>query len=101
VVEADGQPGAYALRGELDVAGLSTLLSLPVAPEPNDVVIFDLSELTFVDSSGLGALIQLRRKVIDSNAHGAARSCQKPPAVYVGGPLWAGASATVVAASTG
>lgn len=55
------------LRGDLDLATQGLLrtcaLDLLVAGRTN--LVFDLSELTFMDSTGLGALIGIRRR-----AHG-------------------------------
>jgi anti-anti-sigma factor len=53
-----------ALRGELDACtrrGLVEQLSGP----PGSLIVIDLAELTFVDSSGLGLLCEARRKAIE------------------------------------
>ena len=62
VTDAQGNPWVSP-RGELDVA-TTTLLREAVlarlAPPPSRVVL-DLSGLTFIDASGIGALLELQR----------------------------------------
>lgn len=60
-VTANGSETIVALRGELDMSEaphLAALLESIQAP----AIIIDLSELTFLDSSGLGALIVANRE---------------------------------------
>ncbi len=52
--EVDGAL-VFALRGELDVSCLLTFEEMVVGP-PGSFLVLDLSGLTFVDSSGLGAI---------------------------------------------
>jgi anti-sigma B factor antagonist len=55
----DGELATLALAGELDLAGVDTArerLAEAVAAEPARVVI-DLSELTFIDSTGISFLL--------------------------------------------
>jgi anti-anti-sigma factor len=52
-----------ALRGELDVSTRHQLAS-HAAGSPGALVVFDLSQLTFIDSSGLGAVHAARQQAI-------------------------------------
>lgn len=57
------RPSIYRLRGEID-AGTADLLdarNLTDGESPDGVITLDLSEVTFVDSSGLRALVELQR----------------------------------------
>ena len=53
----------FAFMGELDISTTDGLVEQIVAPAGSFVVI-DLSELTFTDSSGLGAILTARWKMI-------------------------------------
>jgi anti-anti-sigma factor len=53
----------FALRGELDVSSCDGLPEQMQGP-PGRLVVLDLAELTFVDSSGLGAIHAARRLAI-------------------------------------
>ncbi len=53
----------FALRGELDVSTCGGLPELLVGP-PGSLVVVDLDQLTFLDSSGLGAMHVARRMAI-------------------------------------
>jgi anti-anti-sigma factor len=53
-----------ALSGELDVSTAQGLAEQLIG-EPGSLVVVDLSQLTFVDSSGLGAIHAARRKMIE------------------------------------
>ena len=53
----------FALMGELDISTTDGLVEQIVGPAGSFVVI-DLSELTFADSSGLGAILTARWKMI-------------------------------------
>lgn len=62
---ADGRP-VLRVSGDLDLA---TLASLRTAAEAalaacGDGLVLDLTELTFVDSSGLGLLVELRNRAL-------------------------------------
>lgn len=66
------------LRGELDA---STVWELPdhlIGP-PGSLVVVDLAGLTFIDSSGLGAILTARRKVMQDG--GNLVVCRPTPAV--------------------
>jgi anti-anti-sigma factor len=57
-----------ALKGELDACtcqGLAERLSGP----PGSLIVIDLVELTFMDSSGLGLIHEARRKAIDNGGN--------------------------------
>jgi anti-sigma B factor antagonist len=66
-VSESGGVRLLRLTGELDMAGVDQfqrLLTADQAPEPGTVVL-DMRELTFIDSSGLRALIMADRRVRD------------------------------------
>ena len=52
------------LRGELDASSKEGLAEQLTGP-PGSLVVLDLSQLTFVDSSGLGAIHTARRAAIE------------------------------------
>ena len=60
--DASASPAVLRLRGDLDLA---TAPALEAAgrdlPDTTDTVILDLAALTFVDSSGLTAIVRLHR----------------------------------------
>ena len=74
-VELEGR--SAALAGELDLAAVEALMSSlrPLLEEPGDLDI-DLSRLTFMDSSGLQALL-----TIAHDLQGAIRISSPQPAV--------------------
>jgi anti-sigma B factor antagonist len=58
-VDHDERTVTVALRGEVDVLTVDQVrvaLTEALAAHPHDIVV-DLAELTFIDSTGLGALI--------------------------------------------
>jgi anti-anti-sigma factor len=53
-------PGRYRLSGELDMASADTLRNaLQPVVQSNGHLVLDVEDLTFIDSSGLRALVQL------------------------------------------
>ena len=54
-------PGHFQLRGELDISTEESLRQLLQGLDPNPAVL-DLSELVFMDSSGLRVLLQAAQK---------------------------------------
>ncbi len=69
----------FALRGELDAAtgrGLAEQLT----GAPGSLVVVDLRQLTFIDSSGLGVLHTARRAAIDDG--GSLVVCRPTPLVH-------------------
>jgi anti-anti-sigma factor len=68
-----------ALRGELDVYTAQGLPDHLIGP-PGCLVVVDLCELTFMDSSGLGALHAARRMAVE--AGGNLVVCRPSPMVY-------------------
>ena len=65
-ISAAHQPDAYVIRvqGELDLGGCTDLdLALKRAEESRaERIVVDLEELTFIDSSGMGALVEASRR---------------------------------------
>jgi len=61
--DADGTP-IVALTGEIDMSNVESLRRLiePVVARSPERVIFDLAELTFMDSSGIALLLQVSAK---------------------------------------
>jgi anti-sigma B factor antagonist len=63
-----GEPIVIAPEGELDIASIGAFRDalLQAGAETSTVVVVDLSSISFIDSSGLGALVdfhhRLRRK---------------------------------------
>ena len=62
-VSRDGAAAVVRLGGELDLANANRVRSalLDVAAEDVDRVIVDLSGVTFLDSTALGVLVEVRR----------------------------------------
>jgi anti-anti-sigma factor len=60
-----------ALRGELDIAGAIDLRThlRAASKASNDRLILDLSELTFIDSTGLAILMEYHTKTRASGGH--------------------------------
>ncbi|MGE0796388.1 MAG: STAS domain-containing protein [Acidimicrobiia bacterium] len=52
-----------ALRGELDRFGARMLLAAFAARPVAEDLVLDLTELTFIDAGGLGALVRLNREL--------------------------------------
>lgn len=70
------------VSGELDISARTTLVDRVVEPmQANDVtrLAIDLAQVTFCDSSGLGALLDLRRAAGDAGIEMVLRNV--PPAV--------------------
>jgi len=58
-------------RGEIDVSTAPTLRAeLTSLPDGADRVVVDLSEVTFLDSTGLGVLIGAMKRMRDGEAEG-------------------------------
>jgi anti-anti-sigma factor len=69
----------FALRGELDACTSQRLAEHVIGP-PGSLIVVDLCQLTFMDSSGLGAIHAARRKAIKSG--GTLVVCRPSPMVY-------------------
>ncbi len=63
----DSEPGRFQLFGELDLTGVGTLLST-VGDGNGESLVFDLSELTFLDSSGISAFVRIAQGRNDGGA---------------------------------
>jgi len=74
-----GSPVVLHVTGELDIAAVDDLEVLAVALADCDLVI-DLAGVTFVDASGIGALIRALRRSQDSGRWFAVRSPTAPVA---------------------
>jgi anti-anti-sigma factor len=56
--------GVYHLAGEFDMAEVESFVDATVqALDGTDAVTVDLSELTFIDSSGIHAIVRLSQRV--------------------------------------
>jgi anti-anti-sigma factor len=69
----------FALRGELDASTCQGLAERLIGP-PGSLVVVDLRELTFMDSSGLGVIHSARRTAIEDG--GNLVVCRPSPIVY-------------------
>lgn len=69
----------FNLRGELD-ASTAPGLAEQMLGDPGSLVVLDLGQLTFIDSSGLGAIHAARQQVI--NDGGILVVCRPSPAVH-------------------
>jgi anti-sigma B factor antagonist len=69
----------FALRGELDAATCRGLAEHLIGP-PGSLIVLDLCQLTFIDSSGLGAIHMARRAAIENG--GTLVVCRPSPMVY-------------------
>jgi anti-sigma B factor antagonist len=68
----------FALRGELDACTRPGLAEQLIGP-PGSLVVVDLRHLTFMDSSGLGAIHVARRRAIEDG--GSLVVCRPNPMV--------------------
>ncbi|WP_283138037.1 STAS domain-containing protein [Rhizohabitans arisaemae] len=57
------RPAVIEARGEIDLLGAQALRKA-MADEPARHVIVDLSQVTFCDASGLGALVAARKRLL-------------------------------------
>ena len=64
-VRADGEGVSLGLVGDFDMSAVEYFQSSveEVVKTDGDVVVVDLAALTFIDSSGLSALIEMRRRL--------------------------------------
>jgi anti-anti-sigma factor len=69
----------FALRGELDACTCRGLAELLIGP-PGSLVVIDLDQLTYIDSSGLGAIHAARRVAIKGG--GTLIVCRPSPMVH-------------------
>jgi anti-anti-sigma factor len=67
-VSRDGDRATVELRGELDMSGTERLrAALEQAEEPpNGLLVLDLSQLDFIDSTGLEVLLRAARRARDA-----------------------------------
>jgi len=56
------QETVLVLRGEFDLTGVEVFEQAVESVTPRRALVLDLHELTFMDSSGLGALVLLRER---------------------------------------
>jgi anti-sigma B factor antagonist len=61
-------PHTFSLHGELDVATVGELQTLPATVRDEGLVL-DVTELSFIDSTGLSALVSLHRRLADVGGH--------------------------------
>ena len=70
------------LRGEFDITGLDAFRDAVAQVSPTHSMVVDLRELTFLDSSGLGALIVLYERA-QSEGWSLVVSAPQPPVALV------------------
>jgi anti-anti-sigma factor len=61
--------GVILLRGEIDMGCVDTVVDTAASALSSPAVrwlVLDLAEVTFIDSSGIGALVKIRQMVTDS-----------------------------------
>lgn len=56
------QETVLVLRGEFDLTGVTVFEEAVASVRPRHALLLDLNELTFLDSSGLGALVSLHQQ---------------------------------------
>jgi anti-anti-sigma factor len=68
IVTSDGDRATVALRGELDLSGVDRAREAVEQAEATDaaLLVLDLSELEFIDSTGLEVLLRAARRAHDS-----------------------------------
>ena len=74
-----GSPGRIEVRGDIDLAVATKVLDAIVSPEVaagQDTVIVDVGGVTFIDSSGLTALVEARQAL---DAQGVEMWLHDPP----------------------
>jgi anti-sigma B factor antagonist len=64
----DGPGGVIVVHGDIDVAGGPILESAILARESAGPIVIDLSDVSFIDSSGLRSLLGASRRARSSNA---------------------------------
>ena len=64
-VETEGNPRAFRLMGELDLNGVDQIADAFGRLEGDGDIQLDLSNLAFIDSAGVGAIIRLCRLLED------------------------------------
>jgi anti-anti-sigma factor len=67
-VSSDGDRATVALRGELDLSGVDRARQAIEQAEANEspLLVLDLSELEFIDSTGLEVMLRAARRAHDS-----------------------------------
>ena len=83
-VRGDGGKVSLGLVGEFDMSAVEYFQSVveEVATSNGDVVVVDLAALTFIDSSGVSALIEMRRRLA-ADGRGLRVENVSPPAARV------------------
>jgi anti-anti-sigma factor len=56
-----GDPGTFALVGEIDLSTAGRIAEIPVSAVGDETVVLDFSDVSFMDSSGIRALVRLAR----------------------------------------
>ena len=80
--DATGSPTTLLVRGEIDVATCDQLerAALDVLRRGRGGLHFDLSEVEFMDSSGVQVLVHLERRARRAGDHAAVRRASPPAA---------------------
>lgn len=71
-----------ALRGEFDLTGIEIFDAALAHVRPRHSLVLDLRELTFLDSSGIGAFVALRERAT-SDGWSLVLSAPQPPVAMV------------------
>lgn len=62
-VDTTGGEAVVALSGELDLSGIEALDDAFAGVDPSaTAIVIDVGQLTFMDSSGLGAIVRAKQK---------------------------------------
>lgn len=64
-VETEGSARSFRLMGELDLNGVDQIADAFAALEGDGDIELDLSNLAFIDSAGIGAIVRLCRRLED------------------------------------
>ena len=83
IEHVDGGIRAFSLRGELDHATAPELRGPleDAIDEGDDSFLIDLSDCSFIDSTGLSVIVHARARVLDRNGNGRFEICCPDPQI--------------------